>query len=83
MSTLFYDKNDVMTLVGVAQTKALAIIRELRDDLAKTKMPGHEAYFSKPPAGRIQKRYFCERYNLDLAECEQTLQKTRPAQESA
>ena len=63
---MFYGVEEVIAILGVRRTKAYEIIRELREDL---KSKG----YIEPPAGRIQKRYFCERFSLDIAECERFL----------
>ena len=71
---MFYRVKDIMAILGIAQTKAYDIIRDLGNDLAKTKIPSSEKTYCKPPAGRIQKAYFCERYKLDVNECDQYIQ---------
>lgn len=63
---MWYKCTDIMTLLDVSESKAYQIIRNLGDEL---KNKG----FMKPPAGRIQKTYFCERFNLSLDECERVL----------
>ena len=65
---MFYGVEDVMAILGVKRTKAYEKIKELRSDLVK-------AGYIEPPAGRIQKKYFCERFNLNLKECEAFLKK--------
>lgn len=60
---MFYKVNDVKALLGISDSKAYDIIRQLRRDLEA------EGYIS-PPAGRIQKRYFCRRFGMELEECE-------------
>jgi len=73
---MFYGVEDVMFLIEVRETKAYEIIRELREELANTKIPGTQRTYYKPPAGKIQKRYFCERFNLDPEECDRALTQT-------
>lgn len=63
---MFYGVKDIMTILQIKQSKAYSIIKALRNSLEA------EGYIS-PPAGRIQKRYFCDRYNLNLKDCEQIL----------
>jgi hypothetical protein len=63
---MFYGVEEIKAILGVQRTKAYSIIRTLRADLKS------EGYI-KPPAGKIQKRYFCERYHLDINECESFL----------
>ena len=65
---MFYGVEDIMAILGVQKAKAYSIIKDLRMDLEK------RGYFS-PPAGKIQKQYFCERYNLNLKDCEKFLKK--------
>lgn len=65
---MFYRVNDVETIFGIKHSKAYEIIRNLQKSLVA------EGYVA-PPAGRIQKRYFCKKYNLDLADCEALLKK--------
>jgi|GEM_PF-2954596 len=78
---MFYDVTDIMCLIGIAQTKAYEIIRSLGNDLASTRVPGMTRNFCKPPAGKIQKKYFCERYNLDPEECDREIaRKSSPQQ---
>jgi hypothetical protein len=67
---MFYYVEDIMQILGIAHTKAYEIIRNLADDLAKTKVPGKEITYCKPPAGRIQKAYFCERFALNVSDCD-------------
>jgi hypothetical protein len=66
----FFFAEDVMEILGVAQTKAYAIILELRNELKK-------AGYTMPPAGRIQKSYFCKRFGLELADVESALERSR------
>lgn len=67
---MFYGVEEIMAILGIQRTKAYTIIRRLRGDLKK-------AGYIEPPAGKIQKRYFCERYHLDIKECE-TYLKSEP-----
>lgn len=63
---MWYTAEDVMILLGVAQTKAYEVIRELAAELVA------ENYL-KPPAGKIQKKLFCEKFLLDREECDALL----------
>lgn len=63
---MFYKVDAVMALLGISKSKAFEIIRQLRTDLEA------DGYIL-PPAGKIQKRYFCKRFDLDLQECEDYL----------
>lgn len=65
---MFYGVKEVMAILGVGRTKSYEKIKELHRDLVK-------AGYTEPPAGRIQKKYFCERFNLNLKECEAFLKK--------
>lgn len=65
---MFYGAKEIMAILQVKECKAYSIIRDLRKSLEK------EGYIA-PPAGRIQKTYFCERFNLSLKECEKFLKK--------
>lgn len=63
---MFFDVEDVMLILGIKNTKAYDIIKELRKELVSK---GYAEY----PAGRIPKKYFCERYYLDLQDVEEML----------
>ncbi len=65
---MFYGVEQVMAILHTGENNAYKIIRKLREELEA------KGYFA-PPAGRIQKTYFCERFNLNLKECETFLQK--------
>ena len=65
---MFYGVEEIKAILGIKECKAYTIIRDLRKSLAS------EGYIP-PPAGRIQKTYFCEKYNLNLKECEKFLRK--------
>jgi predicted transcriptional regulator len=59
MEFLFVD--DVMKIVGVSRSKAYKIIQQLRKELVQ------KGYFEYP-AGRIPKKYFCERFYCDMSD---------------
>lgn len=63
---MFYGVEEIKAILGIQRSKAYDIIKGLREDLSKEG-------FLMPPAGRIQKTYFCERYKLNLRECERFL----------
>ena len=63
---MYYTGNDVQKIIGCARSKAYQIIKTLRDELDS------KGYIA-PPAGKIQKTYFCERCKLNLKECESPL----------
>lgn len=65
---------DVMVLLEVKQTKAYAVIKELREQIANTKIPGTDRCYSLPPEGKIRKSYFCEAYMMNEAECDEILE---------
>ena len=67
---MWYTADDVMILLGVGQSKAYQVIKALGDEIAKTKIPGKDRCYARPPAGRIQKSYFCEKFMLDRLECD-------------
>lgn len=67
---MWYTADDVMILLGVGQSKAYQVIRTLGNEIANTKIPGKDRCYARPPAGRIQKSYFCEKFMLDRFECD-------------
>lgn len=67
---MWYTADDVMILLGVGQSKAYQVIKALGDEIAKTKIPGKDHCYARPPAGRIQKSFFCEKFMLDRFECD-------------
>jgi len=64
---LFFSVEDVKIILGIENTKAYDIIKELRKELVSK---GYADY----PAGRVPKKYFCERYYLELKDVEEVLQ---------
>lgn len=70
VNDMWFTAQDVQVLFGVAQTKAYQIIKELSEKLVT------EGY-SRPPHGKIQKQYLCEKYRLDKTECETILAETK------
>ncbi len=74
---MWYTAQDVMILLEVKQTKAYAIIKELGNELVKTKIPGTDRYYARPPAGKIQKSFFCEKFMLNRTECDNLIAKKK------
>lgn len=70
---MWYTAADVMILLGVGQSKAYEVIRDLGNEIAKTKIPGKDRCYARPPAGKIQKAYFCEKFMLDRSECDKLI----------
>ena len=71
----FYGADEITSLLGVSRSKAYEIIRQLRKDL---KLLG----FLSPKAGKIQQSYFCERFMLDPAECDECLRNASTQKEA-
>ena len=76
---MWYGVEDVMTLLGVKQSKAYQVIRKLADEIAKTKIPGKDRCYERPPAGRIQKSYFFEKFMFEQVECDNILEQKKGA----
>lgn len=76
---MWYGVEDVMTLLGVKQSKAYQVIRKLADEIAKTKIPGKDRCYARPPAGKIQKSYFCEKFMFEQVECDDILEQKKGA----
>ena len=70
---MWYTATDVMTLLSVKQAKAYQVIKTLADEIVNTKIPGKDRCYARPPAGRIQKSYFCEKYMLDVDDCDKLI----------
>ena len=75
----WYRVEDIMIIMEVKKSKAYQIIRSLQDEIANTRIPGTKRYYSPPPAGRIRKDFFCEKYMLDVAECDAIIAKKKSA----
>ena len=67
---MLYRVGDIMALLQIGKSKAYDVIRRLQKDIES------EGYI-RPPAGRIQKRYFCKRYGLDVDDCDRYLKAIR------
>lgn len=66
VNSMWFTSQDVQIIFDVAQTKAYEIIKELASNLV-------EQGYARPPHGKIQKKFLCERYQLDQSECEEIL----------
>lgn len=73
MSGMWYNCNDVMLLLNVAESTAYKIIGKLGSEISQKKIPGKDICFAKPPRGKIQKSYFCEKYMLNVKDCDDFL----------
>lgn len=63
-----YSKNEVSILLRCKSTKACEVIRILKEEL-------EEKGYLTPARGKIQAKYFCERFGLELDECQKLLKK--------
>lgn len=70
VNSMWYTAKEVQILLGVASTQSYKIIKELGNQLVK------EGY-SKPPTGKIQKKYLCKQYMLDIVECDCILEEEK------
>ena len=68
-----YRCKDIMVLLDIAENCAYEIIRELRDEISKTQIPGTNRNYAKPPRGRVPAKFFCEKYMLDREICDEIL----------
>lgn len=66
----WYRAQDIMAIMEVCESKAYKIIKALQKEIVNTKIPGTDRCYAAPPAGRIRKEYFCEKYMLDVDECD-------------
>ncbi len=80
---MWYTADDVMTLLNVGKSKAYEVIRNLGNEISKTKIPGKERCYARPPAGKIQKSYFCEKFMFEQAECDRVLENAKVGNASA
>lgn len=80
MAGMWYNGKDVMLLLNVGESTAYKKIAAMRNEIANEKIPGTNRKYAKPPSGKIQKMYFCEKYMLDVAECDAFLEKARQNQ---
>jgi len=76
---MWYTADDVMVILGVCKTKAYDTIRAMANEISKTKMPGKDRCYARPPAGKIQKAYFCEKFMFTQAECDEVLRQSKSA----
>lgn len=70
---MWYTAQDVMDILDCGQTYAYNLISRMRKEISNTKIPGTDRCYIAPPAGRIQKKYFCESMNLDQRECDRLI----------
>ncbi len=73
MSSMWYTAKDVMLLLDIGESTAYKVMAKLSNEITKKKVPGTDHNFAKPPRGKIQKIYFCEKYMLDRKECDEYL----------
>lgn len=71
-----YGCSDVMVILEVKKSTAYLIIKELREELGNMKIPGTNRSYALPPQGRIPAPFFCEKYFLNRADCDEILSKT-------
>lgn len=64
---MFYGKDEVKFFLQCKDSKAYQVIRELADGLVKKG-------YSRPPHGKIQKKVFCEKFMLNMEECDRAYQ---------
>lgn len=64
---MFYGKEEVKFFLQCKDSKAYQVIRELADGLVKKG-------YSRPPHGKIQKKLFCEKFILDMEDCDKAYQ---------
>lgn len=74
MSGMWYTAGDVMLLLNIGESTAYKVMSNLGKEISKKKIPGKDICYAKPPRGKIQKSYFCEKYMLDMKECDELLQ---------
>lgn len=63
---MFYNVKDVSFILDCSESKAYKTIHSLREQLIA-------GGWEPPPAGKIQKSYFCERYRLNEKETDKLL----------
>lgn len=73
MPGMWYECKDVMLLLNIGESTAYKIMAKLGSEISQKKIPGKDICYSKPPRGKIQKRYFCDKYMLDVKECDDFL----------
>lgn len=77
---MWYGVEDIEIILQVAQSKAYQVIRTLGIEISKTKMPDKDRCYARPPAGKIQKAYFCEKYMLDVDDCDKLIAQKKGAE---
>lgn len=63
---VIYSVREVSHLLQTSETNAYKVMRMLKEELEGKGL-------LTPSQGRIQARYFCERYGLELEECNEAL----------
>lgn len=74
MPGMWYTARDVMLLLNIGESTAYKILAKLGSEISKKKIPGKDIFYAKPPRGKIQKSYFCEKYMLNVQDCDDFLQ---------
>lgn len=64
---MFYGKNEIKFFLRCKDGKAYQVIRELAEGLVKKG-------YARPPHGKIQKKIFCEKFLLNMEECDKAYQ---------
>lgn len=70
---IVFGAQEIAFLLHTSKSNAYKMMRKLKEEL-------EEMGKLTPAQGRIQARFFCERYDLDLAECQAAL-KSMPKKE--
>lgn len=70
MSSMWYTAKEVMQLLDVGESTAYKIMTKLGSEISQKKIPGKDICYAKPPRGKIQKSYFCEKYMLNMQDCD-------------
>lgn len=66
---VIYGRTEVASILRCSRSKAYEVIRTLKTELEAKGL-------LTPCQGKIQARFFCERFGLDLDECQSILQNT-------
>ena len=73
ISSQWYQAKDIETILECSKSYAYRVLKSLRTEITKTKIPGTDRFYAAPPAGKIRKDYFCEKYMLDVTECDKII----------
>lgn len=68
---VIYGVNEVSYLLRTSQTNAYKVMRELKKEMEAKGL-------LTPSQGKIQAKYFCERFGFELAECTEELEGMPP-----